>query len=89
MNFEGDYKQVEIKNAVSALIEKEVRRRILEEKARPDGREIEEIRRIDVQVGLFPRTHGSGLFTRGQTQSLTIATLGSPGDEQMIDTNVD
>lgn len=84
--FEGDYKQAELKSALQKLIEKEVRRLILEEKVRPDGRKIEEIRPISVEVSLLPRTHGSGLFTRGQTQALTIATLGSPGMEQMVDT---
>ena len=54
-------------------------------KIRPDGREIEEVRPITCEVGILPRTHGSGLFTRGQTQILTITTLGAIGDEQIID----
>jgi polyribonucleotide nucleotidyltransferase len=62
-----------------------VRVAILEDGIRPDGRGLTEVRPINCQVGLFPRTHGSGLFTRGQTQVLTIATLGSPGEEQQID----
>ncbi len=62
-----------------------VRRMITHEKIRPDGRELEEVRPISCEVGLFARTHGSGLFTRGQTQVLTITTLGSIGDEQIID----
>ena len=62
-----------------------VRKMITQEKIRPDGRELEEVRPITCEVGLFPRTHGSGLFTRGQTQVLTITTLGSIGDEQIID----
>ena len=67
-------------------VEKEVvRKMITHEKIRPDGRELEEIRPISCEVGLFPRTHGSGLFTRGQTQVLTITTLGAIGDEQIID----
>lgn len=67
-------------------VEKDVvRKMITHEKIRPDGRELEEVRPISCEVGLFARTHGSGLFTRGQTQVLTITTLGSIGDEQIID----
>ena len=67
-------------------VEKEiVRRMITHEKIRPDGREVEEVRPVSCEVGLLPRTHGSGLFTRGQTQILTITTLGTLGDEQIID----
>lgn len=72
--------------AVFYKLEKEiVRRMITHEKIRPDGRGLEEVRPIECEVGLFARTHGSGLFTRGQTQVLTITTLGSIGDEQIID----
>lgn len=63
-----------------------VHKNILEREQRPDGRKLDEIRRIDCQVGLLPRTHGTGLFTRGETQALTVTTLGSPGDQQVIDT---
>jgi len=59
---------------------------VLEKEQRPDGRALSEIRHIDCQVGILPRTHGTGLFTRGETQALTVTTLGSPGDEQIIDT---
>jgi len=59
---------------------------VLEKEQRPDGRKLDEIRHIDCQVGILPRTHGTGLFTRGETQALTVTTLGSPGDEQIIDT---
>ena len=62
-----------------------VRRMITHEKIRPDGRGLEEVRPIECEVGLFARTHGSGLFTRGQTQVLTITTLGAIGDEQIVD----
>ncbi len=61
-------------------------KRILENDERPDGRKINEVRKITSQVGILPRTHGSGLFKRGQTQVLTVTTLGAPGDEQIIDT---
>ena len=62
-----------------------VRGQILEKGIRPDGRDTLTVRPISCEVGLLPRTHGSGLFTRGQTQVLTIATLGSVADEQMLD----
>ena len=68
-------------------IEKElVRKRILGDRMRMDGRGHKEIRPITVEVGLLPRVHGSGLFTRGETQVLTVATLGTPGDAQTLDT---
>jgi polyribonucleotide nucleotidyltransferase len=85
-NFEGNYKQIELQDALDRLIQKEVRQEILKNSRRPDGRKLDEIRPLDIKVGLLPRTHGSGLFSRGQTQSLTIVTLGPPGDEQFIDT---
>ena len=58
---------------------------ITHEKIRPDGREVEEVRPISCEVGLLPRAHGSGLFTRGQTQILSVTTLGPLSDEQIID----
>ena len=61
-----------------------VRRRILDDKVRPDGRDPETVRPIQVQVGNLPRVHGSGLFMRGETHVLTIATLGTPGDAQRM-----
>jgi polyribonucleotide nucleotidyltransferase len=67
-------------------VEKEiVRRSIAVEKKRPDGRGVDEIRPISCEVSVAPRTHGSGLFTRGQTQVLTLLTLGAARDEQRID----
>ena len=67
-------------------VEKEiVRRSIAIDKKRPDGRDVDEIRPISCEVGVAPRTHGSGLFTRGQTQVLTLLTLGAARDEQRID----
>jgi polyribonucleotide nucleotidyltransferase len=63
----------------------EVRRRILEEHVRPDGRGLTEIRPLASEVGLSPRAHGSGLFQRGETQVLTVATLGTPREEQTLD----
>jgi polyribonucleotide nucleotidyltransferase len=63
-----------------------VHQNILEKEQRPDGRKLTEVRHIACHVSLLPRTHGSALFTRGETQALTVTTLGSPGDEQVIDT---
>lgn len=84
--YEGDYKQLEIKSAFDQAVEKEVRKAILEKELRPDGRKIDEVRPIDIQAGLLPRTHGSALFTRGETQALSVVTLDSPSKELMIDT---
>lgn len=65
---------------------KAIRALILDKKLRPDGRAMDEIRPLGIEVGLLPRVHGSGLFNRGETQALTIATLAGPGEEQWIDT---
>lgn len=67
------------------LLKKEVRSSILENGARPDGRRPDEIRPIWIEMGYLPRTHGSAIFTRGQTQVLTVATLGSTAEEQRLD----
>lgn len=83
---EGNYKQSEIKAAFGKIVEKEIKKLILVDGIRPDGREMTEIRPLGIEVGILPRPHGSALFTRGQTQALTIATLASPGMEQLIDT---
>ncbi|HLC28494.1 MAG TPA: polyribonucleotide nucleotidyltransferase [Dehalococcoidia bacterium] len=74
-----------LKAALDGHLKDLVRRRIVEDGVRPDGRKPDEIRGISAEVGLLPRTHGSGLFTRGETQVLTIATLGSMGDQQKLD----
>ncbi|HLA82515.1 MAG TPA: polyribonucleotide nucleotidyltransferase [Thermoleophilia bacterium] len=71
--------------AFDAVEKETVRRSIAVDKKRPDGRGVEQIRDISCDVGLAPRTHGSGLFTRGQTQVLTLLTLGAARDEQRID----
>lgn len=75
----------DIKEVIDTIIKEEVRRQITVEKIRPDNRKLDEIRTISSEVGLLPRTHGSGLFTRGQTQVLTITTLGAGSDVQIID----
>ncbi len=74
-----------INDLVHDLEKKAMRSTILEEKKRLDGRGLTDIRSITCEVGLLPRTHGSSLFTRGETQSLTTATLGSKVDEQILD----
>ena len=63
----------------------EARRLILDENRRTDGRGFEDVRPITIRTGVLPRTHGSALFTRGQTQALAVATLGSPADQQIMD----
>lgn len=77
--------QKEIKTIVENMEKDEVRRLITVDKIRPDGRKIDEIRPLASETGILPRTHGSGLFTRGQTQALTIATLAPLGEHQIID----
>ncbi|EKU50493.1 polyribonucleotide nucleotidyltransferase [Staphylococcus massiliensis] len=73
-------------NAImNQIIKEEVRRLIADEKIRPDGRKPDEIRPLSSETGLLPRAHGSGLFTRGQTQALSVLTLGALGDYQLID----
>ncbi|MCA0983280.1 polyribonucleotide nucleotidyltransferase [Halobacillus yeomjeoni] len=67
------------------IVKTEVRRLITKDKIRPDGRGVDEIRPLTSRVGLLPRTHGSGLFTRGQTQALSVCTLGALGDVQILD----
>ncbi|WAG29827.1 polyribonucleotide nucleotidyltransferase [Staphylococcus chromogenes] len=75
----------EVNSIINALIKEEVRRLIADEKVRPDGRKPDEIRPLSSEVGLLPRAHGSGLFTRGQTQALSVLTLGSISEYQIID----
>jgi len=68
------------------VLKAEMRKLILEQGQRADGRKTDQIRPIRTEVGLLPRAHGSGLFTRGETQVLSIATLGTPGEQQKLDT---
>ena len=74
-----------VNEVCTQIVADEVRRLIIEEKIRPDGRACDEIRPLDAQIDLLPRVHGSGLFTRGQTQVLSVTTLGALGDNQIID----
>ena len=77
--------KVDIADSLYKLEKKCVREMILKEHKRPDGRAIDEIRPLSCRVGLLPRTHGSAVFTRGQTQVLTVATLGMAKEEQLLD----
>ena len=79
----------EVEMILETIISEEVRRLITEEKIRPDGRKVDEVRPLDAQLDLLPRVHGSALFTRGQTQVLSIATLASLNDVQIIDNLTD
>ncbi|MFN2431663.1 MAG: polyribonucleotide nucleotidyltransferase [Gemmatimonadota bacterium] len=77
--------KAQVAQIVESIEKKEMRRRILEEGRRADGRGLQDIRPITCEIGVLPRTHGSALFTRGQTQSLGVVTLGTSEDTQMID----
>ena len=74
-----------VKMIMHDVVKDEVRRLITEDKIRPDGRKITEIRPLNSQVDLLPRVHGSALFTRGETQVLSVTTLGAMGDQQILD----
>ncbi|QQZ60294.1 polyribonucleotide nucleotidyltransferase [Paenibacillus sonchi] len=75
----------DVKEVLHDIVKDEVRRLITHDKIRPDGRKLDEIRPIECDTALLPRTHGSGLFTRGQTQILSVCTLGALGDVQILD----
>jgi len=77
---------VKLSTVFKKLEQEIVRGSIIETKTRIDGRDLETVRRIESEVGILPRTHGSALFTRGETQALVVATLGTGDDEQYIDT---
>ncbi|MDA0710717.1 MAG: polyribonucleotide nucleotidyltransferase, partial [bacterium] len=75
----------EIGNAFDGIVKRDMRSMILDEKRRIDGRSEDEVRPISIHLGVLPRTHGSAIFTRGQTQALCVATLGSKMDTRMVD----
>lgn len=81
----GSFSEEEIDFALETQLRIEIRKEILRKRRHVDGRQADEIRPISCEVGLLPRTHGSGLFTRGETQVLTITTLGSARQEQLLD----
>ena len=82
---DGGAVEGDVKDVVRSLEKKSVRARILDEGVRADGRGFDDVRPIDCEAGVLPRTHGSALFTRGETQSLGVVTLGTSRDEQRID----
>ena len=75
----------QVKAVLEQMVKDEVRRLITVDKVRPDGRGLDEIRPLSSETGLLPRSHGSALFTRGQTQVLSVCTLGALGENQIID----
>ncbi|MCP8616476.1 polyribonucleotide nucleotidyltransferase [Salirhabdus salicampi] len=75
----------QVKAVLDKIVKEEVRRLITKEKIRPDGRGVDEIRKLTSRTGILPRAHGSALFTRGQTQALSVCTLGALGDVQILD----
>jgi polyribonucleotide nucleotidyltransferase len=79
----------QVKEILELVVAEEVRRLITEEKTRPDGRGLDEVRPLNAQVDLLPRTHGSAMFSRGQTQVISVATLASLNDVQIIDNLTD
>src|SRR5271170_6353196 len=81
----ADELKVEAGKCFDALKERIFRDQMLKDRRRPDGRKFDQVRKIDVEVGILPRTHGSSLFTRGETQALVTATLGTKDDEQRIE----
>jgi polyribonucleotide nucleotidyltransferase len=88
--FSEEYKDNEamlkqLPEAVDKVVKSKVRHLILAENKRPDGRALDQIRPLEACAGLLPRVHGSGLFTRGQTQVMTVCTLGLPNDAQVLD----
>lgn len=82
---DDEEKQQQLPSAVDTVIDAAVRELILNENIRPDGRKFDQIRPISCEPGLLPKVHGSGLFTRGQTQVMTVLTLGAPGESQTLD----
>ncbi len=80
---------MQVNDILEQIVADEVRRLITVDKVRPDGRKIDEIRPLDAQIDLFARTHGSAMFTRGQTQVISVTTLGPLADEQIIDNLTD
>ncbi len=84
-DIEGVNVEKDAAKAVDKILKKYQQKQILENERRVDGRKLDQTRPISCEVGVLPRTHGSALFTRGETQALTVVTLGSKGDEQTLD----
>ncbi len=84
-NIDKDKRSAAIAHLVEEMVEAEVTRAIIKDKKRVDGRKLDEIRNLSAEVSMLPRIHGSGLFNRGETQVLSIVTLGAPGMEQSLE----
>ncbi|MCL5773227.1 MAG: polyribonucleotide nucleotidyltransferase [Firmicutes bacterium] len=80
-----DAKSYDFETIIKKIQEEELRNMVVDDRFRPDGRRLDEIRPLDCKVGVLPRTHGSAVFTRGQTQVLTTVTLGAPSEKQNLD----
>jgi len=83
--YEKDYRYFAIRELVETAVEAEVTRAILEDKKRVDGRALNEVRALEADVDMLPRNHGAAVFSRGETQVMSIVTLGAPGDEQTLE----
>jgi len=83
--YPGEGKSVYGKNFFEQELDRILKENILKKERRPDGRKLDELREISMEAGILPRTHGSGLFSRGQTRALSILTLGAPGDQQLLE----
>lgn len=88
MEKQGDnpeFSEAQVSGGIDSLSKKMIKEKILKDRVRLDGRKLDEVRRIDVEVGVLPRVHGTGLFQRGDTQVLSIATLGNPENTQLVE----
>jgi len=85
-SYEGKISKDDMKEIFEETVKKMVREAIIKEEKRPDGRKLNEVRKLEIEVGLLPRTHGSALFKRGDTHVLSVTTLASTALEQLIDT---
>lgn len=83
--YPGEGKSGYAKDFFESELERVLKENILKKERRPDGRKLDQLREISMEVGVLPRTHGSGLFQRGQTRALSILTLGAPGDQQLLE----
>ncbi|MFC1626564.1 polyribonucleotide nucleotidyltransferase, partial [Patescibacteria group bacterium] len=87
-DLDNQFGQKDIESVIDEICHENVRKDILEKDKRIDGRKLDELRQLNSEVGLLPRTHGSATFSRGKTQALTIATLGTPSLEQLIESPI-
>ncbi len=83
--YPGEEKSADASEFFEEMLERTLKENILKHEKRSDGRKLDEIRELSVEAGVLPRTHGTGLFVRGQTRALSILTLGAPGDQQLLE----